>query len=155
MILQVQDGQYMVDAVADEYGDDWPEPEDSLTTGEEHWVYVITGTSWGPVTVHTQNLSQPPDEVEPGWEIVVERDILARQGVLTVENLYQSSATGGLRVRPGRARLRVHARGRAEARANKALEEPIEAHLLQIWPTDAPQTPSMLVGPDEYGRTYR
>lgn len=154
MILKVQDGQYMVDAVAEEYGDDWPDPEDSLTTGEERYAYVITGTSWGPVTVYTQNLPQRPDEIEPGWEIVVERDIIADQGGLSVENLYQTGPTGGLAVRPGRARLRVHARSRAEARASKELEEPLEAHLLQIWPTNEAQPPIVLIGPDEYGRNY-
>jgi hypothetical protein len=55
-VATVQDGQYYIEASGGR-GGDWLDPQDGLTTGQDNWVAVITGTQWG------QNSSV----VDTGW----------------------------------------------------------------------------------------
>ena len=144
----VQDGQYYIEASGGR-GGDWLDPQDGLTTGQDNWVAILTGTQWGPVTVHLQSLPTAPASVEAGWEMVVERDIVTKDGGLVVVSLYGGGGTGGLKLRPGRGRLRIHVRDRAVAVPYNKLESPLETHLIQVWPSSEPQPPAVLLGPDE------
>ncbi|MFI0366641.1 hypothetical protein ACH35V_02105 [Actinomadura sp. 1N219] len=149
LVVEAREGQYLIEAAA---GRDnvWPPPLDGLTTGEDSWTAVLTGTSWGPVTVHLQSLDRQPDTIAGDWEMIVERDIVTDEsGGLEVRGIFQEGAAGGVPLPPGRYRLRIHVRGRSAAAPHNILETPVEAHLIQLWPTTAAHPPAVLVGPDD------
>ncbi|GAA4238090.1 hypothetical protein GCM10022254_52540 [Actinomadura meridiana] len=147
--VAVQEGQYHIEAAA-RRDDPWPPPQDGLTTGEDHWTGIVTGTQWGPVTVLLQTLAQRPDAVSDGWEMVVERDLVTEESGIEVRSIFREEAVGNCTVPPGRYRLRIHVRGRADAAIYNMVESPLETHLVQLWPSPQSQAPEIIFGPDTY-----
>jgi hypothetical protein len=114
---------------------------------------VITGTQWGPVDVTAQLLDQAPSGLEPGWDMIAERDVTTQTGLV----MLSAPFAGGqrrLESRLGRHRARIHVRNRVAAFPHNILEGPIESHLLQIWPSDVPQPVRALTDVDEFIRTH-
>jgi hypothetical protein len=153
LTVNAKERQYRIQATVD-YDQPWPASEDGLTTGEDSWTAVITGTQWGPVTIGVQVLGEAPLRLEEGWDMVVERDIVSEAGGLEIIELFD---TGGASIRAsaGRLRLRIHVHNRAGAAPHGYLDTALESHLIQIWPSDEPQPPAMLVGPDEFATRYQ
>ncbi|WP_157430709.1 hypothetical protein [Actinomadura macra] len=146
-VVPVQDGQYYIEASGGR-GGDWLDPQDGLTTGQSNWVAIFTGTQWGPVTLRLQSLPERSTDLETGWEMIVERDIVTADGGLAVVSTY-SAGSGGMKLPPGRGRLRIHVRDRAVALRHSKLESPLETHFIQVWPSSEPQAPAVLLGPDD------
>lgn len=105
-------------------------------------VLILTGTADGPVRLTVATRSEaPPLELE-GWDDVVEvsqRSDIERSatGEIAVAPLFDGPVEGlpTLTLPDGSSiRIRVHARGRDEAAKHWGVEEPIEEHLLQMWP---------------------
>jgi hypothetical protein len=99
---------------------------------------VSTGTADGPLRLTVETCSQaPPLELE-GWEDVVEVSQRCDDtGGVAVAPLFEGplEELPHLTVAPGSSiRIRVHARGRDEASKYIGVDEPIEEHLLQMWP---------------------
>ncbi|MGI5171444.1 SAM-dependent methyltransferase [Spirillospora sp. CA-253888] len=149
LTVTAQEGQYHIEAAADR-NDPWPPPRDGLTTGEDNWAAVLTGTEWGPVTVHLQALQAPSAHIAPSWEMIAERDLVTATGIVEVRSIYLDNAAARLALTPGRYRLRIHVRGRALAAPYSVLETPLETHLIQLWPNPTAQDPVLLTGPDQY-----
>lgn len=147
------DGQYWLDA-SQLYDDPWPDPVYALFTGEEDWIAILTGTQYGPVTVHVTVTGTVPEQLEPGWDMAGERDLLLPAGTVRILTPASTPALQ-LQLDPGRYRVRIHVRGRSEAQPYGHLEEPLEEHHLVLWPTRQPQSPALLTGPDEYADDYR
>lgn len=148
LIVTAQDGQYLVEASGPR-AEDWPDTQDGLTTGGENRAAILAGADWGPVRVTVQLLPAPPELQTDGWEMVVDRDIVNTGSYIGIRSLYQDEPIFESEPAPGRYRLRVHVRGRADAAAVGDVEAPVEDHLLQLWPTRVPQPASVLLGPDK------
>ncbi len=105
-------------------------------------VMVLTGTEDGPVRLTVEIHSEAPPLELDGWDDVVEvsqRSSVERSatGEIAVAPLFDGPVEGlpALRLPDGSSiRIRIHARGRDEAAKHWGVEEPIEEHLLQIWP---------------------
>lgn len=154
--VRAEEGQYHLQASYVRVNP-WPQPSDSLSTGEDNWIAVITGTSMGPVHVDVALHSQRPEPALSGWEMVAERDIIVGTEGLTIRRPLGRSRDPHLALSalPGRYRVRIHASGRDEAsRAGPVLTSPLERHLIEIWPVQEPQPPQVLLGPDQYGQHY-
>ncbi|MBO2447120.1 hypothetical protein J4573_08480 [Actinomadura barringtoniae] len=102
---------------------------------------VITGLNTGDIwlTVETWD-TEPPTELQD-WDAVVEVPYTSTTGDAQIFEEWTDNdrppfpnlATAG----PGSYRLRAHARGRDTGRQADLIEpneEPVEEHLLQIWP---------------------
>ncbi|MFE2596637.1 hypothetical protein ACFXCZ_09055 [Streptomyces sp. NPDC059396] len=79
---------------------------------------------------------EPPGE-DALWEVVESAEIRTESGVLRVRTWDGGIVGEGLSVAPGRCRVRVHCRGRAEAAALIGQElyyEGVEEWLLRVWP---------------------
>ncbi|GAA0970866.1 hypothetical protein [Actinocorallia libanotica] len=85
VLVTAQEGQYHIQD-GPERLNPWPDPVEALTTGEDNWIAVITGTQWGPVTVHHRLLSKPPTALDPDWDMIAERDIVTSTGRLHVSS---------------------------------------------------------------------
>jgi hypothetical protein len=59
LTVTAMNGQYLVEA-SQRRGTPWPDPADALTTGEDHWMAVLTGTQHGPVTITVALAGEPP-----------------------------------------------------------------------------------------------
>ena len=125
-------------------------------------VLILTGTADGPLRLTVETSSEaPPVEVE-GWDDVVEvsqRSDTRRSatGEIAVAPLFDGPVEGlpQLTLPSGSAiRIRIHARGRDEAAKYWGVEEPIEEHLLQMWP--APEADDVCHRlSDKYGEISR
>jgi hypothetical protein len=81
-------------------------------------VAIRTGTGEGPIRVHLSVLADPPAEVEPGWEEIVEVSWHAPAGRASVVGPGEPADPQLRRATPpwpGDYRVRVHARGRDDA----------------------------------------
>lgn len=74
LTIQAMDGQYLIES-SSERSDVAPPSVDGLTMGEAGWTSVLTGAEYGPIEVAVQVLGGHPRGVEPGWDMVAERDI--------------------------------------------------------------------------------
>jgi hypothetical protein len=72
LTVKAMNCQYRIEADPEQW-EDWPTPVNSLTTGEDGWISVLTGTRFGPVTIRFQFLATAPESVDAGWEVVGER----------------------------------------------------------------------------------
>lgn len=147
--------QYRIEADPEQW-DEWPDPVDGLTTGEDGWIAVLTGTQHGLVTVRFQFRDSAPRELEPGWDMVGERDLVCEGTQVLVKHLLGDIPPDVVAVTPGRYRLRIHVAGREAAqRAGVATHnEPIERHFVQMWATSEPAETMLLTEPDEKARRY-
>lgn len=116
-----------------------------LTETIPGFVVVYTGTNQGPVWVTVQvHQAAPPLELA-SWEDVAEVSFTAPNGQTTIQEwggdvhqeLPNLTPAG-----PGTYRLRLHVRGRDRGREEVSPEEPVEEHLLAIWP--APPAPEVV-----------
>jgi hypothetical protein len=152
LTICVQDGQYHIHtrAVAGEPA--WPDTSNGLLIGEATWVAVLTGTQWGPVTFTMRPLDRRPTTIDPGWDMIAEWSLDTADGMLAIQATYGGGTTV---TTPGEwTRIRVSVRNRlAAARRNEAgeavLNEPVEEHLIQYWPTEHAEGPAVLAGPDD------
>lgn len=143
--------QYLLDS-SRQVDDPWPDPIHGLTTGEEDWLAILTGTQYGPVTVHLAVTGAQPERVESGWDMVGERDLSVPTGTVNVGGPGDTPELQ-LRLEPGLYRVRIHVRGRAQAQPYGYLEKPMEEHLILLWPSQRPQPPARLTDPDDYAST--
>jgi hypothetical protein len=101
---------------------------------------VITGTQFGDIGLRVEVSAVEPELDVDRWDEVVEVSLATEAGPLNV-----TSGGSGLRkwsaLTEGRSdsyRIRVHARGRdSGARADVVTRNPVEEHLVQIWPAAA------------------
>lgn len=125
-------------------------------------VMILTGTAEGPVRLTVETHSDAPPLDLEGWEDIVEvsqRSDVERSatGEIAVAPLFDGPVEGlPVLTLPDRTtiRIRVHARGRDAAAKYNMIEEPIEEHLLQVWPApEADEICHRLT--DRYGETSR
>ncbi|MEV4386123.1 DUF6461 domain-containing protein [Micromonospora sp. NPDC049580] len=101
-------------------------------------IVVRTGVAVGTVRVELAVLAEAPDELESGWEEIVEVSWRAAEGRASV---MAPDGTGGRGLRrqtppwPGEYRTRVHARGRDD------LDADLESYKLVVW--GAPAAPEI------------
>jgi hypothetical protein len=156
MDIRAEEGQYHLQA---SYARDnpWPETGDSLSTGEDNWIGIITGTSMGPVHVVARLYAQRPEPDLSDWEMVAERDLVVGSEGITIRRPLGRKRDPHIAfdAAPGRYRVRIHANGRAQAnQAGPVLHAPVESHFIQIWAVDDAQPSHVLHGPDSYGKSY-
>ncbi|WP_157467034.1 hypothetical protein [Frankia sp. QA3] len=116
-------------------------------------IKVMCGTDMGPVRILLRALAGRA-QMEPGWDIVAEVDIVAAAGWIGVmsSELEIRSDLGNLAGSgPGRYRVRVHARGRDDASRRGFVEEPVEEHSLEAWPVDSAAPAVLLTELDDVG----
>jgi hypothetical protein len=115
---------------------------------------VITGTGMGPVDVRTESLHNRPEELASGWDEVAEASLASSGQPLVIVN-FDGFICATLPVDgPGSYRLRVHARGRDAANEHvTSLVEPLEEHLLQLWPAPEQET-QLLETRDQFGAVF-
>jgi hypothetical protein len=106
---------------------------------------VMTGTDTGPIALTVELLDAPPGAVDTeSWAEVVDFSPAFEDGdlvVSTVNDTGDEEFPDFSDLPPGPYRVRLHARGRDQANEDVMVEdEPIEEHLLQVWP--APSAPS-------------
>jgi hypothetical protein len=114
-------------------------------------VAVLTGLQWGTITVTADAVTTAPVQVDPGWDVVAETDLDCPEGTISVldwggpdhPELGELAIAG-----PGRYRLRVHARNRANTDEKSSAEE----HRLLIWPVEQPAPSRLLTPMDAHGR---
>ncbi len=100
-------------------------------------VLVLTGTKDGPLRLTVETHSQEPPLKLEGWNDIVEVTQRSTTDEVAVAPLFEAPVEGlpKLKVSAGSAiRIRIHARGRDEADKYWGVDEPIEEHLLQMWP---------------------
>lgn len=143
--LAVQDGQYAIwDGVSDLFPPD-PGGENGLVGSAPGLAVVITGTQCGNIGLRVQVSAVEPELDIDQWDEVVEVSLATEAGPLNVTSggsgpRQWSALSDG---RPGSYRIRVHARGRdSGARADVVTRNPVEEHLVQIWP--APAAPTVI-----------
>ncbi|MGW2696108.1 hypothetical protein ACWC3Y_30610 [Streptomyces sp. NPDC001296] len=121
---------------------------------------VMTGTETGPVSATVQAAAREPGPANlDAWDEVVEVSLMLpgeNPAVVTDFDDDESSSLPAFTVLgPGPYRVRVHARGRdAGQEALMVDDEPVEEHLIQVWP--APAAPTHVIKTsDTYGTTFR
>ncbi|GGV43470.1 hypothetical protein GCM10010182_80150 [Actinomadura cremea] len=107
---------------------------------------IRTGIAMGNVRLKVEVRDQEPASMDlANWEEVVEISFDATVGQVRVESVDDATPAPAFPVLtphgPGHYRIRVHARGRHIA-FDKAVSEPVEDYLLQIWP--AAPTPQLI-----------
>ncbi|GAA4661590.1 MULTISPECIES: hypothetical protein [Amycolatopsis] len=152
LTVPVRDGQYHLRSLP---GIDnmWPGSEDGLFVGEDNWVAVLCGTRWGPVHLTIRRYERQPAEVDTTWEMAAEWSLDCSDGQLRIHDTYNSADPTDLEVPAGWSRIRLSVRGRmAASQAPEQLPEPIEHHLLEIWPVPDRLEPAVVHGPDNYAQ---
>lgn len=126
----------------------------------EGTVSVLAGTGEGPLRLTVETHDGPPPLVLDDWEEVVEVSEFSGPGLVAVSELMQAPRDDlpQLRLPPNSwIRIRGRARGRDEAAARDRLspdEDPIEEHLLQMWPAPEAEDVCHRVT-DEVGQIFR
>ncbi|HEY1919919.1 MAG TPA: hypothetical protein VGH27_30475 [Streptosporangiaceae bacterium] len=116
-------------------------------------VAIVTGVQWGEVTVAARAIPEPPNQVDPSWDVIAETDLECPEGAISVcdwagpahDELGELAING-----PGRYRLRVHIRNREQVSQDRSTEE----HQLLVWPASQPTPPVLLTSMDAYGRIF-
>ena len=149
MRMHIAEGQYEIsDWDPDrEFGLPYPGGASGLVGVSPGVAVVITGTQFGNVAIGVQAGESDPGLDTGPWDEVVEVSVASGPGG---QGLCVTSGGDGpeefLQLTPpgaGSYRVRVHARGRdAGADLDVVEDEPVEEHLLQIWP--APPTPEII-----------
>jgi hypothetical protein len=106
---------------------------------------VYCGTNLGPLRITVQVRQTAPPLDLAAWEDVAEASFTAPNGQAMIEEaggpahqeLPNLTPAG-----PGAYRLRLHVRGRDQGWEEDTPEEPVEEHLLAIWP--APPAPEVI-----------
>ncbi|GAA1393195.1 hypothetical protein ACFQZ4_37355 [Catellatospora coxensis] len=108
-------------------------------------------TGWIEARAHI--LSEPPEQVDTGWDAISEATLWSPSGRLSVIGLMGGTEAGlaGVAVPRGLIRVRVHARGRLHEAVHSDGDPP-ERHALHIWAVSE-QTPSrtLLADPQRRG----
>ncbi|NYD43341.1 hypothetical protein [Nocardioides panaciterrulae] len=117
-------------------------PSNSLvrfeTTDDQHEVWVLTGSQWGPFEITVEQHDGPPAMVDDDWLDMVELSLTCQGEVTVCEMIDGPMAT--LVDRAGDFRVRVCARGRREGLLRD--DDPdwdlgdgpvVEHYLLQVW----------------------
>jgi hypothetical protein len=134
--VRVEYNQYYLDTGGDP-DTPWQDPEDGLTTGEDDRIGVLTGTVFGPVSVAVVLTEAQPAEVEEGWDVIAERDLVNSFGSMDIRGP-TAPAAWTVRLNADRYRIRVHARGRTRPAAFTQVTQPLETHLITLWPSPDP-----------------
>jgi len=144
--------QYQVESDRDRF-DDWPDSPDGLLTGEDTWFAVITGVEYGHADVILRLLGEP-GPLDPAYEMAAERDFWVQPDhgidlyeLLKPQPLLSINAPAAL------YRVRVSVTGRWAA-AQPREDNPIEQHLIELWPADNPSPPAALTDLDQCARSY-
>lgn len=150
LTIPAMDGQYHVRA-SPGVENDWPGSAEGLFVGEDNWVTVLCGTQFGPVHLTIRLLGGRPSAAdEANWEMSAEWSLESPDGELLVHDIYSSNAPTRVTVPRGWLRMRASVRGRmAASQASGPINEPMESHLLEIWPADDREDPVVVSGPDE------
>lgn len=154
LTVTAMNGQYRIDADP-EQDDPWPETIDALTTGEDGWIAVLTGTQHGPVLIRFQLRMAAPESIDSGWQMVGERDLYCEADTVRIHDLFSNVPPHVIAVDPGIYRVRIHVFGRSDAASVSIVEEPIERHFIQMWKVRTPGDPAILVGPDAWATAYQ
>jgi hypothetical protein len=156
LTITARDGQYHVRS-GPALDNMWPGTTDGLLVGEDTWIAVLCGTSWGPVALTVRRENSPPAEPDPIWEMVAEWSLECLTGQLILTDLYSDSEPVIIDVpsRSGWIRARVSVRNRLVAAGTpEPISEPIEQHLLQFWAAPDRLNPEVIGEPDSYARLY-
>lgn len=154
LAMPIMDGQYNVHTSS---GTDliWPGTNDGLFVGDDSWIAILCGTTWGLITLGLRYRKAPPAEAATEWEMVAEWSLNCVHGTLIFQALYSTELTKIVEVPPGWIRLRVMVRNRmAGAEAAEGNTDPVEEHRVEYWATEGHQEPAILRGPDAYGIRY-
>jgi hypothetical protein len=159
--LHVADGYYWVSA--GDPGQEFVVPDPGGANGlvgvSPGLAMVITGTQFGHVSIGVQAGESDPGLDTDRWDEVVEVSLVSGPGGQGLSVTSDGDASHGfLDLTPpgaGSYRVRVHARGRdIGADLDVVEDEPVEEHLVQIWPAAA--TPEVIhKTTDEVGAGYR
>ncbi len=99
---------------------------------------ILTGTEHGPVRLTVEIYAQEP-QAATGWEDIAEVQQHTPSGTVSVTPPFGDPPEGipQFHTTPDSwYRIRVHARGRAQARSHVVgPDTPVEEHLVHIWPT--------------------
>ena len=90
-----------------------------------------------PIAVAAFALSDQPKYIEDGWDTAAEVDVQSTGAITLVDGDLQGGLDGFGNLASAGAglyRVRCYARNRAAAKRHRVLTEPIEGHLLQVWP---------------------
>ena len=159
--LSIEDGQYWVTDGDPDAGLALPDPggDNGLVGVAAGLAIVVTGTQFGNVSLIVATGDSDPGLDLGGWDDVVEVSVTSGQGGqglgITSGGLgpdaLQALTAGGT----GTYRIRVHARGRdAGADHDVVTGNPVEEHLLQIWP--APAASEVIhAATDRFGQAFR
>jgi hypothetical protein len=122
-----------------------------LVAAVDGGVVIHTGVEQGRVRVELMVLEEPPDELEPHWDEIVEVSWRAAEGGASVVSPAGTGSRGLRRQTPpwpGDYRVRVHARGRDDRDAE------YESHKLVVWA--APTAPEVVHSrTDRHGHRLR
>ncbi|MER5338695.1 hypothetical protein [Micromonospora sp. NPDC002717] len=122
---------------------------------------VCTGTAYGPVRLTVEAHDVPPALDPESWDEVVDVSFELPSARLTIRTLMAGpAATFDIASGSGAYWLRLQARGRDDARNDPKGEndEPIEEHLILVWPADRiPDVPHAVVhkATDRVGAYHR
>ncbi|GAB3774338.1 hypothetical protein FB382_003726 [Nocardioides ginsengisegetis] len=108
-------------------------------TDDQHEVWVLTGSQWGPFEITIERHDSAPPDASPDWLDVVELSVTCSDAITVCEMVDGPVAT--LVDRAGDFRVRVCAQGRREGLlrdddADWDLDEDspvLEHYLLQVW----------------------
>lgn len=123
-------------------------------------VFVLTGMEEGPLRLTAEAHDDAPPLDLDDWDEVVEVSQFSSSGRAVVTELLGDVPEGVPQLvlpRETWFRVRCHARGRDEANARPRLspdEDPIEEHLLQMWPAPEAEDVCHRVT-DEVGQIFR
>jgi hypothetical protein len=131
-------------------------PANGLVATQPGTAVIFTSASSGWVHVTVDARTAGPQDVDTAsWDEVVETDIEATTGRVTVQALMDAApslpilTTSG----PGTYRLRIHARGR-DLHPDVVAFEPVEEYLIQAWPA-SPSPDHVYKQTDAWGASLR
>ncbi|WP_372672695.1 hypothetical protein [Amycolatopsis kentuckyensis] len=144
------DGQYHV-RTAPGVDNDWPGSADGLLVGEDIWLTVLCGTQFGPVGLTVRRYAgRPAQEPAAAWEMSAEWSLESPAGELLIRDIYSSNEPTSIDMPTGWLRIRVSVYGRLRAsQVTGQISEPVERHLLEVWPAKEREEPRVTGGPDE------